>query len=86
MDILAGPTQEIIGSCRCYENVPQNTESHTRDFVLVGSNDERQGLEKFVLGIKSTETKDIWSRQSAGRIGHAEWNRASRVTRLILLR
>lgn len=87
MDILAvGSNGENAGSTRCYENTPGNMEYHERDFVLIGTNEGYVGAEKFVLGLEPTGEGGIWSRQSAGRIGEEQWNRATRVTRLILLR
>lgn len=87
MDILVpGSAGENAGSTRCYEDTPRNTEEHERDFVLIGTNEGYVGTEKFVLGMEQTGEGGIWCRQSAGRIGEEEWNRARRVTRLILLR
>lgn len=86
MDILAlGSNGENVGSTRSYESTPGNTEYHERDFVLIGTNEGYVGAEKFVLGLEPTAEGGIWSRQSAGQIGEESWNRAKRVTRLILL-
>lgn len=86
MDILAlGSNGENVGSMRCYENLSENTEYHELDFVLIGTNEGYVGAEKFVLGLEQTGEGGIWCRQSAGRIGEESWNRAKRVTRLILL-
>lgn len=62
------------------------TEDRERDFVLIGTDERHTGAEKFVLGVEQTGEGGIWCRQSAGRIEEEQWNRARRVTRLILLR
>lgn len=86
MDIRDPSTGDIAGSCRCYEDIPSNTQDHMQDFILIGTNSGLQGEEKFVLGVEQTGLGGVWSRQCAGRIGEDDWTRVERRTMLVLLR
>lgn len=87
MDIRDPSSGDIVGSSRCYEDTPSNTQQHMQDFILIGSSSGLQGGEdKYVLGIDETEAGGVWSRQCAGCIGEDYWKRVERRTMLVLLR
>lgn len=72
---ILDPTKEIAGFSRCYEDTAMSRETHEREFILIGTNPSSTGTEKAVLGIEErteSNVKDVWSRQSAGRIGEEE--------------